>query len=263
MKRLLILLVTIISVVSTVAQTQDSESIIATTMDLSLVATADSILGENAEQYNPNGIKIPPLSVFLEAAKDYADVKFYDEKISEEELLYRQSKKEWLKYIRLQGNYQYGKNAMIQQTDAPIENPNIITLQNQTWYNAGVVVSVPLDDLFNRHDKNKTSRSKINQARLESEKALENRQLIILQTYNEVIKHLSILKVKAEAVALYEAQMRISERDFALGKIDIITLSLERSRRSNANVSYQESRAALHNAATLLEMLTKIKILNQ
>jgi hypothetical protein len=58
-------------------------------------------------------------------------------------------------------------------------------------------------------------------------------------------------------------QMKISEQDFINGKIDITALSLERGRRSSAVITYQEGRAALHNAVTLLEMLTNVKIINR
>lgn len=40
--------------------------------------------------------------------------------------------------------------------------------------------------------------------------------------------------------------MKISEQDFINGKIDIISLSMERGRRSGAVISYQEGRATLH-----------------
>ena len=77
------------------------------------------------------------------------------------------------------------------------------------------------------------------------------------------IPQLAVLKAKSDAAALYNAQMKISEQDFINGKISIIELSLERSRRSSAVVSYQEGRAALHNAITLLEMLTNVKVMNK
>ena len=92
---------------------------------------------------------------------------------------------------------------------------------------------------------------------------VEERKLVILEAYNRVLSELSVLKAKSEAAALYNAQMKISEQDFINGKIDIIALSLERSRRSGALVSYQEGRVALHNAITLLEMLTNVTIMKK
>ena len=82
-----------------------------------------------------------------------------------------------------------------------------------------------------------------------------------MEAYNNVLQALATLKAKSDAAALYNAQMKISEQDFINGKIDITTL--ERGRRSGAVISYQEGRATLHNAVTLLEMLTNVKIINR
>lgn len=225
----------------------------------------DSLRIYNIYEVDLSKIELPPVSVFLDAAHNYADVKFYDSKIEEEQALLKQAKKDWLSYIRLQANYQYGTNNAYIAQSGEIYPPGYgySTVNTQNWYNAGVALSIPLNDLFSRRQKTGVVKARISQAEYEAERALESRQIIILQAYNEVSKHLSILKVNAEAVALYDAQMQISERDFVNGKIDIISLSLERSRRADAMVKYQESRAALHNAVTLLEMLTKVKIIKQ
>ena len=74
---------------------------------------------------------------------------------------------------------------------------------------------------------------------------------------------LAVLKAKADAADKYNAQMKISEQDFINGKISIIELSLERSRRTDAIVKYQEGKASLQNAITLLEMLTNVRILTR
>ena len=93
--------------------------------------------------------------------------------------------------------------------------------------------------------------------------SVEQRKLKVLEAYNEVVLQLSVLKAKADAATLYNAQMRISEQDFINGKISIIELSLERGRRSSAIVSYQEGKAALQNSITLLEMLTNVTVLER
>lgn len=219
----------------------------------------------NSESVDYTKIQLPPLSVFLDAANSYADVKYYEYKKEEIEHQLKLVKKDWLNYFKLQANYQYGTNNAYLLDDAQ-QLPGgggIASRNTQSWYNVGAVMSIPLDDIFSRKQKTDIVKSQISQVDYELQKTLENRQLIILETYNEVVKHLSILKVKAESIALYDAQMKISENDFVNGRIDIISLSLERARRSAAMVSFQESRAAMHNAVTLLEMLTKIKIIQK
>lgn len=226
-----------------------------------LVDTLKSIPIKNDLNYEK--ITLPPIQLFLEAAKNYAAVQFYDARKREQELLLKISRKEWLKYFRMQGNYQYGNsNALSSQFSGEIDpNESRFVTQKQSWYNVGVVVSIPLDDIFTRKNKNDLSRTRIDQSGYELERAIEERQMIILEAYNDVVKNLALLKVNAESVALYDAQMRISERDFVNGRIDIISLSLERGRRTEANIKYQTSRAALHNSVTILEMLTKIKVI--
>ena len=90
---------------------------------------------------------------------------------------------------------------------------------------------------------------------------MEERKLKVLEAYNAVTEQLATIKAKAESAALYNAQMKISENNFIQGSIDIISLSLERGRRSTAVVQYEQSRVALHNSIILLEMLTNVKII--
>ena len=92
---------------------------------------------------------------------------------------------------------------------------------------------------------------------------MENRRLTVLEAYNAVTEQLATIKAKAETAALYNAQMKISENNFIQGSIDIITLSLERARRSGAVTNYEQSRVMLHNSIILLEMLTNVKIIKE
>lgn len=224
--------------------------------------TPDTTELNTLDDFEYSQISLPPVTEFLDAAKSYADVKYYDEKVKESELLLKISRKEWLKYFRIQGNYQYGtNNDFTSQLTGDIHPIATSTRKIQSWYNAGVVVAIPLDDLFSRKNKNDVVRTQLSQTEYEAQRTLENRQILILETYNAVIKNIALMKVKAEAVALYNAQMKISENDFINGRIDIITLSLERARRAEAIVKYQESKAELLNAVTILELLTKIKII--
>jgi len=56
--------------------------------------------------------------------------------------------------------------------------------------------------------------------------------------------------------------MKISENNFIQGTVDIISLSLERARRTGAVTTYEQSRVALHNSIVLLEMLTNVKVIS-
>ena len=83
-----------------------------------------------------------------------------------------------------------------------------------------------------------------------------------MEAYNAVTEQLATIKAKAETAALYNAQMKISENNFIQGTVDIISLSLERARRTGAVTTYEQSRVALHNSIVLLEMLTNVKVIS-
>lgn len=172
---------------------------------------------------------------------------------------------EWLNYFRVSGQYQYGMITALSTTSTS-DDPQYITSNmgnNQNSYNIGLSLSIPFGNLFSQKQKMRAKKAHFRQLDYQYDISIEERKLKILEAYNKVLQALATLKAKSDAAALYNAQMKISEQDFINGKIDIISLSMERSRRSNAIISYQEGRTTLHNAVTLLEMLTNVKIINR
>lgn len=209
-------------------------------------------------------VQLPPLSVFLQSIYDHPSVKRYESKKEEADAEMKITRMEWLKYFRIYGQYQYGRIVQFSTTET-IDDPLSLTSlgRNQSTYSAGVSISIPFDDLFSRKQKIRAKKAHSRQLDYEYEMSIEERKLKILEAYNNVLQSLATLKAKSDAAALYNAQMKISEQDFINGKIDLIALSLERSRRSGSVVSYQEGRVMLHNAITLLEVLTNVKVINR
>ena len=207
-------------------------------------------------------IELPPLSVFLASVYDHPSIKIFEAKRDEEDAILKETQTKWLNYLRATGTYQYGQVTGLTKTETDALM-YAFSSKAQHQYNAGVTVSIPFGDLVGQKQKNKAQRSRLHQIEYEYEISVEERKLKILEAYNLVVKELSTLKAKADAVALYNAQMQISEQDFINGKIDIIALSLERGRRSAAVVTYQEGKASLHNSITLLEMLTNVKVISR
>ena len=206
-------------------------------------------------------IQLPPLSVFLQSVYDHPSLLIYEARQEEEEAILKDTKRKWLDYFRISGLYQYGQVAGIAKSTETENLTYSFESKAQNQYNIGMVLSIPLGDLAGQKQRIRAQKARLRQIEYEYEISVEERKLKILEAYNIVIEQLATLKAKSDAAALYNAQMKISEQDFINGKIDIITLSLERGRRSDAVVKYQEGRATLHNAITLLEMLTNVKII--
>ena len=162
----------------------------------------------------------------------------------------------------MNGNYSFGRfNTLNENSDTYVDWYQSTSVSTRHTFNIGASLSIGLGDLFNRPLKLKDYRYRIEQLQYTQDEVMEERRLRVLEAYNAVTEQLATIKAKAETAALYNAQMKISENNFIQGKIDIITLSLERARRSGAVTNYEQSRVTLHNSIILLEMLTNVKVI--
>ena len=207
-------------------------------------------------------LELPPLSVFLDAVIENATVKRAQSQVEQVRNQYRLQKRNWWNYFRFNGNYSYGRYNVIGNASdefTPMYQTTMSSAQHN--FNVGASVGISLGELFNRPLNLKDYRYQIEQLQYSQEEVMEQRKLRVLEAYNAVTEQLATIKAKAESAALYNAQMKISENNFIQGTIDIISLSLERARRSGAVVSYEQARVALHNSIVLLEMLTNVKVI--
>ena len=208
-------------------------------------------------------LELPPLSVFLGAVTENALVKKAQSQVEQVKNQYRLEKRNWWNYFRLNGNYSYGRYNIIGNASdefTPMYQTTMSSAQHN--FNVGASVGITLGDLFNRPLKLKDYRYQIEQLQYMQEDVMEERRLKVLEAYNAVTEQLATIKAKAETAALYNAQMKISENNFIQGTVDIISLSLERARRTGAVTTYEQSRVALHNSIVLLEMLTNVKVIS-
>ena len=223
-----------------------------------------SISGEGLQETQNyiEGFELLPLSVFMDAVIENATVKRAQSQVEQVKNQYRIEKRNWWNYFRLNANYAYGRfNTLNESSETMVDWYQSTTVGSRHTFNVGASFSVGLGDLFNRPLRLKNYRYNIEQLQYTQEEVMEERRLKVLEAYNSVTAQLATIKAKAENAALYNAQMKISENNFIQGKIDIISLSLERARRSGAVTSYAEARVSLHNAIILLEMLTNVKII--
>ena len=225
--------------------------------ELSQIPSASKNTPANIEK-----LELPPLSVFLDAVSENATIKKKQAEIQQIEAEYRLQKRDWWDYLRLNAMYSYGRYNMLSNNSdefTPMYQTTMSSAQHN--FNVGASITVPLGGLVNRKLRNKSYKYSVDQIKYSMDEVMEERKLKVLEAYNAVTEQLATIKAKAESAALYNAQMKISENNFIQGSIDIISLSLERGRRSTAVVQYEQSRVALHNSIILLEMLTNVKII--
>ena len=209
-------------------------------------------------------LELPALGTLLENAKQNPTVEFYDTKTEEEKSVLKSERRSWLTYIKLNATYQYGHmndNSVLYDANIPVYNQ--FRGKEQSWYNVGASLSLPLSEIFDRRNRIRRQRLKIKETELEVGRWHDDQSLKIIDAYTAAIQNLSMLKARAEAVTLAQAQYKISEADFINGKLDAQTLSRQKNIESQAVADYEQTKSQLNKALLRLEVLSRTKIINQ
>lgn len=222
---------------------------------------------EGIESLSPNdylNLRLPPLDVLFENAKNSAAVDFYKVKMEEEASVLKTERRSWLKYFRVHSSYQWGLmgiNSSFSDIDTPLFYQYSGARQN--WYNIGASVSIPFDDLFDRRNRITRQQLRTKATQVEMEKWHDEQKLRIIEMYTKAVKELSVLRLKAESLTFANAQFELAEQDFLNGNIKAGDLGQVKSMQMSVLESYEQTRSELNRALLQLEVLSKTKILNR
>lgn len=224
-----------------------------------LQAQIDSIIYSSEKTLSE--VLLPPVDVLFQSARNNPRITYYDSRNREEKHDLRSIKVDWLNYIRLTGGYQYG-HFWTNSVDSQLAGPVLQTSKdNQSYYNAGVAVVFPLDQIVDRRNRINKQKEVIKQTELEIQRYWEEQKMLIADAYTEAQRCLGLLKVRSEALMLAETQYRASMDDFAQNKINASDLSRMKNMHSNASGDYELIMSQLKNALIRLEILSGYKIL--
>lgn len=227
-----------------------------------LVNAQDSFSLLNSIDYNK--LVIPSLDVLFDNARKSPAVEFYEVKMQEEASLLKTEKRSWLKYFRFGGIWQYGRvgiNSSFSDEYTPLFYQ--YTGSTQNLYNVSASISIPLDDLFDRGNRIKRQKLKTKQTQVEIEKWHDEQKIRIIEVYTQVMKELSVLKLKSETLSFANAQFEVTANDFKNGNVKIGELNTVKKIQTDALDSYEETRAQLNRNLLQLEVLSKTKIINK
>ena len=164
----------------------------ATTVEVTAMANSDSI---QAMLDDYERVQLPPLSVFLQSVYDHPSIKIYEAKREEANAEMKVSRREWLNYFRIYGQYQYGRIVQLSSTET-VDDPLLTTSlgSNKSTYSAGLSISIPFGDLASRKQKIRAKKAHFRQLDYEYEMSIEERKLKILEAYNNVLQSYSVLE---------------------------------------------------------------------
>lgn len=218
---------------------------------LFLFASIGSVTAQEVSDYSKlqpsdySSITLPPLDLLFENAKSAPTYELATVKEQIERKLLAKEKRAFLGFFSLRGSYQYG----------------IYATQAQNGYTVGAGVNIPLDGLFDLTARVKRQKLNVRTAQLEREVKFEEMKKEIILLYATATSQLNILKLNAEALMLANVQYSIAEKDFSNGAIDSGTLSSEKSRQSDAQEKFENSKFELSKSLMILELVTHTPIL--
>lgn len=218
----------------------------------------------SAEDYAT--IQLPPLHVLLENAKNSPQVQYYNSNKDEEERELRSIRRNWLKYFKINANYSYGSTdiyaAGYYNESSQYIRP-ISTGREQSYWNVGASFSMPLEEIFNRRNKIKKQKTRIESIQYEIDRWYDDLSLKVIDAYTQVTENLAVLQSAASSMVHARAQYAVSETDFINGTIDAQMLSRQKSIENTAIREYEQTRAALNSALLRLEVLTSTRIITR
>ena len=207
---------------------------------LFLFASMESVTAQEVSDYSKlqpsdySSITLPPLDLLFENAKSAPTYELASVKEQIERKLLAKEKRAFLGFFSLRGSYQYGMfGNESTYTDVAIAPYLTYATQAQNGYTVGAGVNIPLDGLFDLTARVKRQKLNVRTAQLERE-------------------------VKFEEM---NVQYSIAEKDFSNGAIDSGTLSSEKSRQSDAQEKFENSKFELSKSLMILELVTHTPIL--
>ena len=229
---------------------------------LFLFASIGSVTAQEVSDYSKlqpsdySSITLPPLDLLFENAKSAPTYELATVKEQIERKLLAKEKRAFLGFFSLRGSYQYGMFG----NESTYTDVAIAT-QAQNGYTVGAGVNIPLDGLFDLTARVKRQKLNVRTAQLEREVKFEEMKKEIILLYATATSQLNILKLNAEALMLANVQYSIAEKDFSNGAIDSGTLSSEKSRQSDAQEKFENSKFELSKSLMILELVTHTPIL--
>jgi len=208
-------------------------------------------------------IVLPPIEVLFEGALNSAKQQQFALKAEAERNEMKTEKRKWLSYLFAYGIYQYGiagvNSFMDLGSDYPIVYQN--TGAKQVWYNAGINFRVPFDYIFNRGNKIRQQKLRIEIAEKDGEILYSDQKMEIIGHYYKVNEMLGDLRAAVELCALSKAQYDLSEKDYIVGAITGQSLSVAKGQYVTNVIQLERIKSELRTAILRLEVLSCTKLL--
>ena len=239
-----------------------------------------SLIGIAQTQYDESGINagffdssdinsinyttfhLPPLAVLFENAKSNPTIQALAkaQEIAESEAA--KEKRHIFSFINGYGSYSYGKSDMWGNNSSTY-NQTIYQFQGstQSYWNVGVRVSLPLDQVLDLTAAAKRKRLQAERSQFDKQQAFDNLKLQIASLYIKITNNLVALKSASENAAIYQGAGALNQEQFHNGSLDIAAFADTKDREQGAVATYQALQTQITTDIITLELLTHTPII--
>lgn len=206
---------------------------------------------------------LPPLAVLYENAKQNPKILSLAkaQEIAQAEV--SKQKRHIFSYVMGHASYAYGKTDMWGNNNSTQSYTTIFQFQGseQSYWNVGVNVSVPLEDILDLTAAVRRKKLLVDKARIEKDMAFDNLKLEIASLYIKITNNLVALKTSSEAAAIYQGAGALNQEDFHQGNMTIEDFAYTKLHEISVVSGYQALQTTITTDIITLEILCHTPIL--
>lgn len=211
--------------------------------------------------------KLPPLEVLIDSAvKNAPTIRMEEAEISISRFMLKEYRRAWTSNMGVSSNFKWGNRYQYTTSETLGGVPSeFLSTGNQTFFDIGVYLKLPLFVVLNQ-------KNSINQGKREIEKHIIRREEMVKEitqevifTYQYLLLHQDLLKIKNEAQVTSKLQVKMAEKEFLNGKISIAELARLTQNHSTNVYNFKKDRALFYRQYLILEQLVgmKFNLLNE
>ena len=206
---------------------------------------------------------LPPLAVLYENAKQNPEILSLAkaQEIAQAEVA--KQKRHIFSYVYGHASYSYGKTDMWGNNSSNQQYSTVYQFQGseQSYWNVGVNVSVPLEDILDLRASVKRKKLEVDKARLAKEIKFDQLKKEIATLYISITNNLTLLKTASEGAAIYQGAGALNQEDFHQGNMSIEDFAWTKLHELDVVSTYQTLQTQITTDILTLELLTHTPIL--
>ena len=216
----------------------------------------------NEKDINFSEFHLPPLAVLFENAKSTPRIMTLEKARQLAIAEVAKQKRHIYSYVQGHASYSYGKTDMWGNNTSSY-GPMIYQFQGnvQSYWNFGVNLAVPVEDILDLKAAVKRKRMEVDQAALAKDIAYDELKLQIASLYVKITNNLVSLKSLGEAAAAYQGAGALNREDFENGNMTIKDYAGTKLLESGQVSSYQNLQTIITTDILTLEIITHTPII--